>query len=530
MGRDDLPARPASSAVVPGHRLDGIARVAQLGDRALELVRAAPGDRQPVALLAQHVGDGQPDAAGGPRHDRRSVRHVRRSRRSFVFAGIQPARSIVRRAMGIRRARDARPRGAARGGGARLRERQELRLGQRRRDEEAGRRAAVRVPTIARRVELLRGLDFKHVPKPRTVTAAQARREGLADIDRSYPPRARHADEETLKLLGLLPAARRPAQDRRLGLRRAGRRLLRPAHQTALGRQGLARHSPPRSRSRTSSTTPSRTRRTASRSPASGTDDGATADSALVEGTATALMVDYANRFRTHVHSLGDALDSLGSAELADQAAALRPGLAGIPLPRRPALRDRAAPAGRQRVEARQPGAQGPPPDDDRADHAPGQVAGPRGARCRSRSPRAPVLGPRGYVRRARGELGEWDTRELLLTSLDPTAAGDAAAGWGGGRYELWERRRPRKGCTAPCRPDDALVLGLALGHAGRRPGVRHGADRLASRAPQGPSRGRRPLADRPRRRLPPRRSARHVAGLRVHPELAARLAGTASR
>jgi hypothetical protein len=43
--------------------------------------------------------------------------------------------------------------------------------------------------------------------------------------------------------------------------------------------------------------------------------------------------------------------------------------------------------------------------------------------------------------------------------SLDPAAASAAAAGWGGGRYELWERRRPPKGCATPCRRADVLVL-----------------------------------------------------------------------
>jgi hypothetical protein len=63
---------------------------------------------------------------------------------------------------------------------------------------------AAPVATIARRVETLRGLRFRRLPEPVTVTAAQARREGLADLDRTYPPARRRADEEVLKLLGLL--------------------------------------------------------------------------------------------------------------------------------------------------------------------------------------------------------------------------------------------------------------------------------------------------------------------------------------
>src|SRR6478609_3187904 len=60
------------------------------------------------------------------------------------------------------------------------------------------------VPTIAARVETLRGLRFTSRPVPQNVTPAQARREGLEDLDRSYPEARRRADEEVLKLLGLI--------------------------------------------------------------------------------------------------------------------------------------------------------------------------------------------------------------------------------------------------------------------------------------------------------------------------------------
>src|SRR5918994_2320875 len=62
--------------------------------------------------------------------------------------------------------------------------------------------APVRV--IAERVEALRGLEFDRVPEPVAVTPEQARREGLEDLDRSYPAARRRTDEEILKLLGLI--------------------------------------------------------------------------------------------------------------------------------------------------------------------------------------------------------------------------------------------------------------------------------------------------------------------------------------
>src|SRR4051794_1922496 len=63
---------------------------------------------------------------------------------------------------------------------------------------------AASVATIATRVEGLRGMRFRSRPVPETVSPAQARREGLEDLDRSYPESRRKADEEVLKLLGLI--------------------------------------------------------------------------------------------------------------------------------------------------------------------------------------------------------------------------------------------------------------------------------------------------------------------------------------
>src|SRR3954454_1084891 len=60
------------------------------------------------------------------------------------------------------------------------------------------------VPEIAKRVEAIRGLRFDALPEPVEVTPEQARREGLEDLDRSYPREQRLADEEILKLLGLI--------------------------------------------------------------------------------------------------------------------------------------------------------------------------------------------------------------------------------------------------------------------------------------------------------------------------------------
>ena len=94
---------------------------------------------------------------------------------------------------------------------------------------------------IARRVEALRDLRFRHPVPVAVVSPAQARREGIADYDRRQPLARRRASEELLKLLGLLPAGADLRTDRGERLRRADRRLLRPAPQTARARARCGR-------------------------------------------------------------------------------------------------------------------------------------------------------------------------------------------------------------------------------------------------------------------------------------------------
>ena len=132
-----------------------------------------------MALLGEDLGDGEADAARGPGDDCGAVGHGGdpklegadgvdgdRDRAGRRWSGWCSSRAVIR--------------GAA---------------------ETAER---VDVATIAARVEALRGLKFREQPVPVRVSAAQARAEGLSDLDRSYPEARRRADEEVLKLLGLI--------------------------------------------------------------------------------------------------------------------------------------------------------------------------------------------------------------------------------------------------------------------------------------------------------------------------------------
>ncbi len=168
------------------------------------------------------------------------------------------------------------------------------------------------VSAIARRVAALRGLEFSRVPEPVAVTGAQARREGLSDLDRTYPPARRRADEEVLKLLGLIEpdvALRDVVAD--------------------TFSQGVAGYYDPRSkRLRTVRGAATSTRVLAEMvlahelthaledqrfgldldEVAGSADDAQLAKLALVEGSATVLMYRYVERYFTREEALGGVL------------------------------------------------------------------------------------------------------------------------------------------------------------------------------------------------------------------------------
>jgi hypothetical protein len=67
-------------------------------------------------------------------------------------------------------------------------------------------------------------------------------------------------------------------------------------------------------------------------------------------------------------------------------------------------------------------------------------------------------LRTRGWRLADRNVLGELATGKLLEVGADATAATAAARGWDGDRYELWRRGVAPSNCDYPCRSDLALV------------------------------------------------------------------------
>jgi hypothetical protein len=313
------------------------------------------------------------------------------------------------------------------------------------------------VAEIARRVEALRGLRFESLPRPVSVTPAQARREGLEDLDRSYPEERRRADEQVLKLLGLI--------DPSVDLREIS---------ASVFSEGVAGYYDPRTkRMRTVRGAATGTRVLAEMVLAhelthaledqryglgledqGGSDDAALARLALVEGTASELMYAYARRHFTAEETLGGVLGSAfaptGSLPGFLQAQLVFPYTGGAQFVA--ALRERAG--GRWTLVDLAERTR-PPASTEQVMHPEKwvRVEPPLPVRLRAGAALA-----EGWERAAAGVLGEFQTRELLARAGGGGSA-EAAEGWGGDRYELWRRSGSGSECAAPCRAEAALVV-----------------------------------------------------------------------
>jgi hypothetical protein len=312
------------------------------------------------------------------------------------------------------------------------------------------------ISVIAQRVERIRGLKFDRLPEPVEVTPRQARDEGLADLDRTYPGERRRADEEVLKLLGLI--------DPDVSLRSVSATTF---------SQGVAGYYDPRTkrlRIVRGAATGTRVitemvlaheldhaledqRFGLADAGGGGSDDGSLARLALVEGSATALMYRYVQRTFSSEETLGGLL----GAAFADTGS-FPPFLAAqLVWPYT---------GGQRFVEylLRRAGGRWdlvnladrvkPPVSTEQVLHPEKYLRSepPRPVRLRVGA----ILGPR-YERTVAGRSGELQTREILA-GAGGGGSGEAAAGWGGDRYELWERR-DRGGCLAPCRSQSVLML-----------------------------------------------------------------------
>jgi hypothetical protein len=309
--------------------------------------------------------------------------------------------------------------------------------GQRLYPAELARIAVERTPRVARRVERLRGLDFRSVPDPQLSDTDELRRLAGRELRREGAARELRADAIALRLLGLLEPeddVKEIATDltalaaayydpRREELAVVSDAV--PAGPEVV--EFVLAHELTHALEDERFGLPTATRIS---------DDRYLAELALVEGTATALMIDYARRY-LDPFSLGlqaagiDPGDAgalpgfleqqvqftyLGGAEFVDQ------------------LRLAADPAGAWRLVDRAYRHQRPLTTE--------QVLHPGKYFARERAlPVGPGEDPGpGWEEVDEDVIGEFFTAQILRVGLPGEVAERAVAGWGGDRYWLWRR------------------------------------------------------------------------------------------
>jgi hypothetical protein len=321
--------------------------------------------------------------------------------------------------------------------------------------------AVAALPAVAERVERIRGLRFDFLPRPQVISARRFRRLSERDARRAGATRELAAGSVVAKLLGLVP----PDADLS-GLAGDTAGLAAAAYDPRRGRLYVIREAVPGDRGLTEFvlahelTHALEDQRFGLAELDEVTDDRALAELALVEGTATAVMTEYARR---HLSVL----------DLAGSALGLDTGTGGVP----DFLVEQLGFAylrGAAFVERLHRAAGGWNVVDIALRHnlpaSTEQILHPRKYLLGERP--LPVAlgaapGPRWRLAGG-GSIGEFATGQLLRVGLSEDAARAAAAGWGGDRYALWRRRSARLDCRseAACRATFALEVRWRWGSA----------------------------------------------------------------
>jgi hypothetical protein len=293
-------------------------------------------------------------------------------------------------------------------------------------DEAPAQPQAASVSVIAHRVEALRDLRFKELPKPVPVTAATARREGLAELDEQYPVARRRADETVYKLLGLIA----PDQDLRTLTGSLFEQGVLGYYDPSDGRLRVVKGAGTGTRVLWEMTLAHELTHALEDQQFSLPDESATSDdralarTALIEGTATWLMYAYVLRHFSSEETLGSllgaAFQDTGGLPPFLEAQVVFPYVAGEAFVED--LRDKAG--GRWDLV-----------DTAYRLHLPSsteQILHPEAYFAADEPKPVRLRNVLGWKRAAGGTWGELQTRELVHSS-------EAAAGWGGDRYALWQ-------------------------------------------------------------------------------------------
>jgi hypothetical protein len=309
-------------------------------------------------------------------------------------------------------------------------------------------------PTVARRVERIRHLEFDRVPRPTVVDGSRLVRITRREQRRHGGIHGLAADQATVRMLGLLSADERLAP-----ATTAGSDLAAAAYDTASDRLYVVRDAVSANRALVEFVLAHELTHAVEDSnfglvePHEPSDDRALAELALGEGTATAVMVDYAAGYL----SPSDLLAALGGI---DQGTGDVPKFVVDQL-------EWTYLGGQQFVNALRGLAGGWKLVDYAIGHRPPasteQVLHP-GKYVHDERPMTVDIDPRGLREAgwrpvAGGDVGELTTKQLLELGVDESSAERAAAGWGGDRYELWRRDVAPSECAGSCRSDLVLVL-----------------------------------------------------------------------
>ena len=318
--------------------------------------------------------------------------------------------------------------------------------------DELARLALARTPAVARRVEAIRGLRFERVPEPRLADTDDLRRLTERELSRPKLARELRGDEAALRLLGLIepgadieaiasdftalaaafydPAAKRlfvvsdavPAGPALVEF------VLARELTHALEDQRFGLPDPNEASS----------------------DERALAESALVEGTASALMTEYASR---HLSALELASDAAAIVEPQTQLPAFLEAQTMFSYMRGQEFVEDLLGRTESWALVNRAFTERPPRTSEQILHPVKYLLGEGAADV------PPVRAPGGGWRELDQDLiGEFLTAQVLQVADAPVPP-SATEGWGGDRYQLWARRGGG-GCEGACRSRYAIAIG----------------------------------------------------------------------
>ncbi|HEY2600408.1 MAG TPA: hypothetical protein VGI67_02555 [Thermoleophilaceae bacterium] len=345
-----------------------------------------------------------------------------------------------------------------------------------------------RLLLIERRVENIRREQFTRRPLPVLVSGADVRRQGLLELNRETTVPVQAADDELLKLVGLIPPGSNLRniqaevfQDQVAGYYDPDTKRLAlvedaGAQDESVGEITLAHEL----------THALDDQRFGIRDQPAGTNDSADAYTALVEGDATSVMTRYATRYMTGSNLIGALFASTTGAG-----------------PRLPPYIQSSLEfpylEGQRFVDTLFRYGKGWTLVNYAFRHPPvstAQILHPldfaRNVKPLPITLRVRPLLPRSWRRSITGTLGEFDTRQLLQRGVAADRAADIGATWRGGVYQLWRTGPlPDPECPGPCRQRDALVLAWRTDSARDASTLASGLDSYVARGLGGRQRGR---------------------------------------